>query len=756
MENVQSFWQEKRNRVILLVCVVLLVVVVLLWQSFLSGRPSSTEQSTQPTSAILPSGAPVHLVPSVKNGLDRVPGQLLVKFKSGVSQQTITTVLTKYHASIQRTISGINTTVILVPKGQEDTILQQLKKEGVVEYSEPNYIRRIQYVPNDPSFPQQWGLANTGQSISMTINGSAKTLKGTPNDDIHAETAWDVSKGDGIKVAVLDTGIDLSHPDLAGKVVAQKVFVSTATTTIDDKFGHGTHVAGIIAANTNNGQGVAGTCPNCQLLIGKAMDDQGNGQDADMANAITWAADNGAKVINMSEGGNTPSQTEDAAINYAWNKGAVIIAAAGNNGSNQLFYPAASPNVISVAATDNVNALASFSDYGSWVNLAAPGLAILSTLPTHTYAMQAQEPLKTNYDYLSGTSMAAPIVSGVAALVWTSQYGTSNAAVVQRILNTATKINGTGTKWKDGFIDAAAAVGTLTTTPTPTLIATKAPTQIPTQQPTPTNAVHPTLFCLGSCPTEPPTATPRLTSSPLTPTISLGITQGNPTTTINPCATSTSQSVQLTVAAHHSRHKKHHKSGNNGNGLANDLFGILQKLIEFLLQLINGGSTPPGGTPTLSPTPAPSGSPCPSVGITGSTIPTVSTGVTPTVPIALSTTPASGTPTGGLTPTMQLTPTIAATQMPTIALSPTITTSPTDVSTPTVFQATPTTIATITSPASATPILSPTPTPSTGVVTPSATPTGAPDNGLAGHLLAIMLNFIMVIINFFLSLFKHH
>src|SRR5476649_2810155 len=121
------------------------------------------------------------------------------------------------------------------------------------------------------------GLANVGQSITMSINGNTKTQKGIVNDDIHAEAAWDVSKGDGVKVAVLDTGIDLSHPDLAGKVVAQKVFVSTSTTTIDDKFGHGTHVAGIIAANTNNGQGIAGVCPDCTLLIAKTMKDDGTG-----------------------------------------------------------------------------------------------------------------------------------------------------------------------------------------------------------------------------------------------------------------------------------------------------------------------------------------------------------------------------------------------------------------------------------------------------------------------------------------------
>ena len=253
----------------------------------------------------------------------QVQGKIMVQFKAGMTDEQINEQLKQYNASVISKIQGINYVIVKVPNGQENTIIEQLKKNPMVQNADGDYTTHIMYVPNDPGFTQQWGMKNTGQSIG----GQA----GTANDDIKAEQAWDVSKGAGVKVAILDTGINLNHPDLASKVVAQSSFVGG---TVEDGFGHGTHVAGILSADTGNSVGVAGTCPSCQLIIGKVLDDTGKGDSTNAISAITWAADQGAKVISMSLGtvDAGAAASYQTAINYAISKGAVIVAAAGNCG----------------------------------------------------------------------------------------------------------------------------------------------------------------------------------------------------------------------------------------------------------------------------------------------------------------------------------------------------------------------------------------------------------------------------------------
>lgn len=374
-----------------------------------------------------------------------VTGQIIVQFKSQYTDAQINEQLKKYNASISKKIPEIKQTVVRVPKGQEDAIVKKLQTDGYIETAQRDYTTHALYAPNDQGFTNQWALNNTGQVV--------QGAPGQGNDDIRAVTAWNVSLGNGIKVAILDTGINLSHPDLAGKIVAQKVFT---TNSIEDNNGHGTHVAGIIAANTNNGIGVAGVCPNCQLIIGKVMDDNGDGTTSNTIAGIIWAADQGAKVINLSLGTTDPASSPlyQQAITYANQKGAVIVAAAGNSNTAAKLYPAANQGVISVGATDNTNKKASFSSYGDWVKLAAPGTNILSTMPNHT-----NEKGVLNYGYDSGTSMAGPFVAGVAALVAATQYGTSPQAIENRLYATANKINGTGTFWSQGLVNATDAVG---------------------------------------------------------------------------------------------------------------------------------------------------------------------------------------------------------------------------------------------------------------------------------------------------------
>ena len=236
--------------------------------------------------------------------------------------------------------------------------------------------------PNDSYFDKQWALAK-----------------------IQAPEAWQVISGSqDVLIAILDTGIDQSHEDLEGKVVAEVNF--TDSPTADDIHGHGTHIAGIIAANSNNGIGIAGVAPDAQLMNVKVADDKGKCQPSVVTQGIIWAVNNGASVINISIEIREASPELEDAINYAWSQGVIIIAAAGNDGSQSPIYPAYYENSIAVAATRQNDTLAPLSNYGDWVNIAAPGFNIYSTLPDD------------GYGYKTGTSFAAPYVSGLAALLF--------------------------------------------------------------------------------------------------------------------------------------------------------------------------------------------------------------------------------------------------------------------------------------------------------------------------------------------------
>jgi len=237
-------------------------------------------------------------------------------------------------------------------------------------------------VPNDSYFDKQWALGK-----------------------IQALEAWQVTSGSqDVLIAILDTGIDPNHEDLEGKVVAEVNFTDSPTT--DDIHGHGTHIAGIIAANSNNGIGITGVAPEVQLMNVKVADDKGRCQPSVVAQGIIWAVNNGASVINISIEIREASPELEDAVNYAWTKGALIIASAGNDGSQDPIYPACYENCIAVAATRQDDSLAPLSNYGDWVDMAAPGFNIYSTLPDNSYG------------YKTGTSFAAPYVSGLAALLF--------------------------------------------------------------------------------------------------------------------------------------------------------------------------------------------------------------------------------------------------------------------------------------------------------------------------------------------------
>ncbi|MBI4035752.1 S8 family serine peptidase [Candidatus Daviesbacteria bacterium] len=376
---------------------------------------------------------------------DHVPGQVLVKFKEGVSQKEIDNQLKNNRGQIVNKLDALGVLVLRVPQAAEEKAVTALSKNPNVEYAELDYLAEVFLAPNDTYFASsQWGLENTGQTIAG--------VAGVVDADIDGPAGWDITAG-GVKVAILDTGIDQDHEDLSSKITTQRNF--TDSSTIDDLYGHGTHVGGIVAAVTDNNIGVAGGCPDCQLMNGKVLNDSGSGAYSWIANGITWATDNGAKVINMSLGGSVRSTTLERAVNYAWDRNVVVVAAAGNSANRSKTYPAAYTNAIAVAATNNKDQKAAFSSYGAkWVDVAAPGENIFSTFPNHSYKINKS----LGYDFGSGTSMATPMTSAVAALIWSTPYGTSASQVRTRLQTTADKIPGTGTYWSAGRVNAANAV----------------------------------------------------------------------------------------------------------------------------------------------------------------------------------------------------------------------------------------------------------------------------------------------------------
>lgn len=493
-----DIWQKFKNKKFIFIASGVILIAFLTILSFSPEKHLEEKNSTS-----ISTSTPLPVTPTIR--APRVEDQVILKFKKGVTDEQINEHLKQYNATIIEKIYGTDLILVNVPTGQGDVMLDAFQKDNIVEQAQPNYI--YEATTNDQSYNLQWGLKNTGQDI--------EGKKGMANADINAEAAWAVTKGNGVKIAVLDTGIDPNHPDISSKIVAQKDFTSPPQ-GVNDLDGHGTHVAGIVAAVTDNTTGIAGICPECQLVIAKTIGNDGLANTSNIVSAVNWVADpnqGDAKVINMSLAGPVTDPALQQAINDAWGKGVVIVAAAGNKGNTAKMYPGAYTNVVSVAATDNNDMKASFSNYGTWVSVAAPGVAIYSTLPTYPYNMQVDDKTQLNYDYLSGTSMATPMTSGVVGLILASHAGISNADAVKILCDTSDKITGTGTNWICGRINAGkAVVGSI-------------PISNPVSTAPSLSTIVPTFNCLGnSCPT--PSPTPILTSMPnQSPVLSDPVTQ---------------------------------------------------------------------------------------------------------------------------------------------------------------------------------------------------------------------------------------
>lgn len=413
------------------------------------------------------------------------------------------------------------------------SMLSALRARADVVWAEPDYVVRLGSAPDDPSFPSEWGLLNTGQSAGP----AGSQVSGTSGADIGAMVAWNFTTGSrSTVVAVIDTGITYGHPDLVGNVWSAPSaysfsvdgttiacpagshgynFVAATCDPADDN-GHGTHVSGTIGAVGDNEVGVTGVSQTASILSLKFLDNTGNGAVSDAVSAIDLAiaiknrfgSAGNVRVLSASWGGTSFSQALLDAVNRASAADMLFVAAAGNNHANNDVtqqYPAgyASPNVLSVAASDANDRLANFSDYGATtVHLAAPGVNILSTY------------LSSGYDWMSGTSMATPHVSGAAALLL-AKCSLGTAALRGLILQSVDKVAGlSGLVSSGGRLNvgnamtscAAAATPTPTATPRPT--ATPTPTRVPT--PTPTRTPTPTATPI---PTGGPVPTPVPTGS---------------------------------------------------------------------------------------------------------------------------------------------------------------------------------------------------------------------------------------------------
>lgn len=335
-------------------------------------------------------------------------------------------------------------------------VTRALRQDPTVRCAEPDYYVRAQDLPNDPRFAEQWSLRNTG------------ALQGTPGADIHAEEAWNITTGSSsVVVAVLDTGVDYTHADLAANVLRDNAdavvgydFANNTPVPLDDN-DHGTHCAGILGAVGNNGTGITGVCQTVRIMPVKFLDADGYGTDSGAIQAIDFARTHGAQIISASWGGGDAGQLLAEAIRRAGDAGILFVAAAGNDGSDNdetPFYPAnlnrELDNVVSVAATDRTDALAYFSNFGAdSVDLAAPGVDILSTIRGSTYRS------------FSGTSMACPHVAGVAALIKARYPGATAAQIKARLIGGADRLPGLLGLVSTGRLNAAAALVSDSTPP---------------------------------------------------------------------------------------------------------------------------------------------------------------------------------------------------------------------------------------------------------------------------------------------------
>ncbi|MDH7600564.1 MAG: S8 family serine peptidase [Armatimonadota bacterium] len=365
------------------------------------------------------------------------PDEILIKYKPG-HRARVMSVAGALGAKCVRSLDQIRYHVLKLPSSASlPEAIQAIKQNPSVEYAGPNHIVSICKTPNDDWYQfmgiyLQWGLYDPDN----------------PNVGIDAERAWDLTTGSpDLVIGIVDTGVMTDHEDLWAKIVPGRNLITGADPSdVYDDHGHGTFVAGVAAAITNNVFGIAGVTWGSKIMPIKVLDANGYGTEADAAAGIVWAADNGAKIINMSFGGYDDVPAEHDAIRYAASKGCVLVAASGNDDSEEPFFPAAYEEVIAVGASNEYGQRCTAydwgeggSNYGSYLDVVAPGNFILGTWNDGSY------------NFSSGTSAAAPFVSGIAALVWSYYPHWTNNQVAEQIKSTCTDIPPAGWDYYTGW-----------------------------------------------------------------------------------------------------------------------------------------------------------------------------------------------------------------------------------------------------------------------------------------------------------------
>jgi len=370
-----------------------------------------------------------------KPSAEHVTGRLLVQTIQGPNDSAASEAITQSGAKVHHRIDQINVQVLSVPEPALNAVTQALQRSGRFTFVEPDFIAHPTNTPNDPNFSLQWHLAT-----------------------IQASSAWNITIGStGVPIAVIDSGADSTHPDLAPKLIPGWNFLTGTSNTEDTgcNSGHGTAVSGTVGADTNNLIGVAGVGWANPIMPLVVVPSGCTTAFSDIANAITYAADQGVRIINVSIGGPSSSSALQSAVDYAWNKGAVIFASAGNNSSSTPMYPAACNNVVSVSSTEPTDTFSSFSNYGSWIDLSAPGDNILTTMMGGGDA------------YWYGTSFSSPIAAAVGALVLSVNPSLTASRLVSLLEQNSDQIGGAGYSIYYGYgrVNAYRAVTAASTSP---------------------------------------------------------------------------------------------------------------------------------------------------------------------------------------------------------------------------------------------------------------------------------------------------